>query len=114
MNYNPTLLVANTILHQSFKSNYPITHLKLQKLIYFVYKQYLKDTGNALFDEPFLTSQGGPVLHSVYEAYKGFDAANINRYMLFGNEKNPRVISRRNKAFYQAMRHALNEGRVDV
>ena len=107
MNYNPALLIANTILHHSLKGGYSITHMKLQKLIYFVYKQYLKETGDTLFDEPFLAWKNGPVLRSVYDAFRGFDGDVINRYMLFDNEKTPRIISRKNEAFYQTMNHIL-------
>ncbi|MCL2396847.1 MAG: DUF4065 domain-containing protein [Defluviitaleaceae bacterium] len=107
MNYNPALLIANTILHHFFRAGHSITHMKLQKLIYFVYKLYLKDTGDTLFDEPFLAWQHGPVLRSVYDAFKAFDDKNINRYMLFGSDKNPRVISRQNDEFYQAMHHII-------
>jgi len=108
MSYNPVLLVANTILHHSFSANYPVTHMKLQKLIYFVFKQYLEDTGDALFDEPFLAWKNGPALRSVYDAYKSSVAANINHYMLFGDEKSPRIISHKNKEFHRAMNSVLS------
>jgi len=109
MDYNPALLVANTILHKSFEAKLPINQMKLQKLIYFVFKQYLKQTGDALCEEPFLAWKSGPALRSVYETFKDFNAANINRYMLFGGEKSPRILAGGNKEFYGAMDYVLSQ-----
>lgn len=47
-----------------------LTHLKLQKLLYYCYGHVLAKHGERLFDEPFLAWQHGPVLKSVYDAYK--------------------------------------------
>ena len=109
MEYNPALLVANTILHHCFKHGFAITHMKLQKLIYFVYKHHLKQTGEVLFDEPFLAWKQGPALRSVYDIFKDFAATDINRYLIFGGEKSPRVLSRDNKEFYSAMDYVLKQ-----
>lgn len=47
------------------------THLKLQKLIYFCYADYIVSTKNKLFDDTIYAFQYGPVIKSVYERYKG-------------------------------------------
>lgn len=45
--------IANSFLQKSFEENVPLTVLKLNKLIYLFFRNYLKETGNILFSEPF-------------------------------------------------------------
>lgn len=49
----------------------PMSHLKLQKLLYLSYERFLKATGEKLFDDPIVAWKFGPVVESVYEEYKG-------------------------------------------
>ncbi|MFI0414254.1 MAG: Panacea domain-containing protein [Candidatus Thiodiazotropha sp.] len=53
-----------------------ITHLKLQKLVYYAQAWSLALRGNPLFDEDFQAWAHGPVATSVYMAYRdyGWDA----------------------------------------
>lgn len=74
------LTVANSILYMGFTDNIPITPMKLQKLTYFMYKQYLKNTGKKLFQEDFLKWMYGPVVESIYYQFKGFGAKPITRF----------------------------------
>lgn len=46
------------------------THLKLQKLTYFCYADYLCKTGERLFEDKIFAYQLGPVVKSVYDKYK--------------------------------------------
>lgn len=48
-----------------------ITHLKLQKLIYFAQAYYLANLGEELFSEDFEAWAHGPVLPSIYASYSG-------------------------------------------
>jgi len=48
----------------------PSSHLKLQKLLYFVYAEFLLRTGEKLFKEPILAFRYGPVIESVFQKYK--------------------------------------------
>lgn len=63
------LNVGNSLLSRAFKENVDVTPMKLQKLIYFVYRDYLKETNQSLFDESFQTWKYGPVLPSVYATF---------------------------------------------
>ncbi len=47
------LNVGNSILARAFTENIDITPMKLQKMIYFVYRGYLKETKIPLFNERF-------------------------------------------------------------
>lgn len=54
--------VVNTLLKFASENNHQITHLKLQKLLYFLYGEYLARTGKLLIEEHFEAWQYGPVI----------------------------------------------------
>jgi len=72
------LNVANNILKRAFRENVDITPMKLQKLLYFVYKSYLQTTGAKLFEEHFQTWRYGPVVESVYNEFRGYGSNHIS------------------------------------
>lgn len=72
--------LCNTVLKKAFSENIPVTPMKLQKLLYFIYREYLRQTGRPLFSEPFETWAYGPVIPSVYDEFKAFKAKPINRF----------------------------------
>lgn len=47
------------------------THLELEKLVYMCYADYLCATHKRLFEDKIYAFKYGPVVESVYEAYKG-------------------------------------------
>lgn len=47
------------------------THLKLEKLVYMCYADYLCNTGKKLFVDKIYAFRYGPVVESVYETYRG-------------------------------------------
>lgn len=60
--------IVNRIDRQSGES---ITHLKLQKLVYYVEAWYLANFDRPLFDEAAEAWTHGPVYRSLYDKYKG-------------------------------------------
>jgi uncharacterized phage-associated protein len=72
--------LCNTILKKSFDEAITVTPMKLQKLLYFTYKEYLRRTGKKLFVEPFQVWQYGPVLGSVYDEFKTFRGNRITHF----------------------------------
>lgn len=48
----------------------PMTNLKLQKMIYLTYADYLTKTGERLFKDPIISMPYGPVILTVYDNYK--------------------------------------------
>lgn len=76
----PAQAVCNTILQQAFKDNIPVTPMKLQKLLYFVYRDYLKTTGHELFSEKFEAWPYGPVLPSIYDEFRSFHGNPITKF----------------------------------
>lgn len=79
--------LCNTILKKSFDENIPVSPMKLQKLIYFIYRDYLQRTDTPLFTEEFQTWQYGPVLRSVYDEFKTFRANRITRFAKTANDE---------------------------
>lgn len=75
-----TQTVANTFLLLGFKEHIGISPMKLQKLTYFLYKEYLQSTDLPLFSEPFEKWRYGPVLPSLYYEFSSFGAAPITRF----------------------------------
>ena len=75
-----TQVVANTFLYRAFKENISVTPMKLQKLIYFLYREYAQESGEQLFSEQFETWKYGPVLPSVYYEFQGYDENTIDRF----------------------------------
>jgi uncharacterized phage-associated protein len=79
LNLNP-IFVANNILNRSFRDNDFITPMKLQKILYFLYRDYLKEAKVPLFAERFMAWAYGPVLGSVYDTFRKYTKNNISKY----------------------------------
>ena len=63
--------VANWFLHAIDRdAGDTITHLKLQKLLYFAQAWFLANNGKPLFSEDFQAWAHGPVLRSIFDQYK--------------------------------------------
>ena len=62
-------------------SKVPCTHLKLQKLTYLCYAEYLCKTNKKLFKDPIYAYRLGPVVSSVYKKYrkKAFSSLEDNK-----------------------------------
>jgi len=73
-------ILSNNILRRSFEQSSPISPMKLQKLLYFVYRDFLQQMGQPLFSERFEVWQFGPVLPSVYHEFKQFRSNPIKSY----------------------------------
>lgn len=70
-----SLDIANLI-----SSKIECTHLKLQKLLYFFYVNYIKQYGKAPFQEKFVAWKYGPVIKEVYDTYKKYSDNNIDDF----------------------------------
>lgn len=73
-------VVANTFLYYAFNEDISITPMKLQKLIYFFYREYAQKTGRALFSDQFEAWMYGPVLSSVYYEFQSFGSHKIDKF----------------------------------
>lgn len=66
--------VAAFIIELSEQTGEPLTNMKLQKLVYYVYAWFAVEKKKPLFDEKILAWKYGPAIASVYEAYKDYGA----------------------------------------
>lgn len=77
-NYD-ALTVANYVVHHALNSKNDISHLKLQKILYFIEAHYLVERGKSLIAEHFEKWKLGPVVPKVYHEYKTFGSRPITR-----------------------------------
>ena len=71
--------VARYIITYFSKIRRPVTHLKLQKLLYFAWVDYYRERKDYLFDEEMAAWRLGPVSLSVYAEYCAYGAMPIDR-----------------------------------
>ena len=64
--------VALWILAEAKKQGICMTHMKLQKLLYYAQAYHIAITGNTLFRNPIFAWQHGPVVPDVYHSFSKF------------------------------------------
>ena len=69
--------LANYIVDKCIKDNVPITNLQLQRILYFVQKDFLK-RGFRAFSDDMEAWELGPVVPNVYFYFCGFGAMPIS------------------------------------
>lgn len=75
-----TQAIANTFILNGAKEDIPLTPMKIQKLVYILYKHYYKQTKTKLFTENFEKWKYGPVLPSLYYEFKSFGATPVTKF----------------------------------
>lgn len=60
-----------------FLSVKPMSHLKVQKLVYLAYKEYLSEYQMPLFEEKIVAYKYGPVVEEVYQKFRDYGASEI-------------------------------------
>ena len=80
------LHLANNFIQKALQEDISLSPMKLQKLIYFTYRDYLQGTGDKLFIDPFCVWKYGPVVEVVYSHFKPFGANSINRFYRDSND----------------------------
>ena len=71
--------VAQYIINKCSIEERPVSNLKLQKLLYFVWIEYRKRTGTKLFGDKIYAWQFGPVVPDVYYDYCAYGGMDIDR-----------------------------------
>lgn len=72
--------VSKYIINYLNEKSYPVNHLKLQKLLYYIEAWYTVFTGSNLFEEQIEAWQHGPVIRKVWDYFK-------NKSILYDNLK---------------------------
>ena len=71
----PALHIADFFVRKFAESEGPITHLKLQKLLYYAQGVGFGRANSKLIKEPFLAWEHGPVIREIYDHYKPYGNA---------------------------------------
>lgn len=69
--------LENVTEYDNYEVYEGLSHLKLQKLIYYAQGLYLAYTGNSLFKDKILAWEHGPVSPTLYQEYKIFGRNDI-------------------------------------
>ena len=70
--------IANYIVGKCSKDKCTVTNLQLQKILYFLQREYLHNNGTPLFDDDIEAWQFGPVIPEVYYRFCAFGAMPIS------------------------------------
>lgn len=73
-------VLSNNILLRARREHIPVSPMKIQKLLYYTCVKYAKETGDTPISEQFEVWPYGPVLPSVYYAYKPFKSSPIKGF----------------------------------
>ncbi len=76
-----TKSIVNYIINRALKDGVPLTHLKLQKLLYFLNGYYIAVTGRPLIDRTFEAWDYGPVVPAIYHELKKYGGAPITTFV---------------------------------
>ena len=72
--------ICNEIINRSIKASKPITALKLQKIIYFIYGYGLAKYNKVLFNANFKAWRYGPVDETIYQEFKSYGGEDITSF----------------------------------
>lgn len=89
--YSPSL-IANAFLMKAREKGVPISHMKLQKLVFFLHAWGLALHGSSPVTERPEAWQYGPVFDTLYHELKGFGSNTINQYLV---QMDPRTGERK-------------------
>lgn len=87
------LNMAKYIIDKCTRDKYPISNLQLQKILYYIQKEFLQH-GSMAFPENIEAWQFGPVVPEVYRQYCGFGALPIRmRYAVVVQPNDENIIN---------------------
>lgn len=69
--------IAKYIVSKCARENEPISNLQLQKILYYIQREYVRCTGKGLFTDKIEAWQFGPVVRDVYYTYAIFGGSSI-------------------------------------
>ena len=72
--------IAQYVVNYFIRCKKPVTNLKLQKILYFLWIDYFKDNGEYLFNENFEAWVLGPVVPQAYYEFSAYGADIILRF----------------------------------
>lgn len=83
--------ISKHIVNKCIDDKCPISNLQLQKILYYIQKEYLKSKNAPIFPDEIEAWQFGPVVPEVYYFFCGFGAMRIS--LKFDYDKTEKEIS---------------------
>lgn len=81
----PATLIAYAFVKKGIEDGAPVTQMKLQKMVYFAQGIHLAVHGVPLIDDIIQAWKYGPVIPSIYQAYKSYGSSKItDTYRIMG------------------------------
>jgi uncharacterized phage-associated protein len=77
MSVYPAIEVARWILSEATRRSISLSHMQLQKILYYAQGYSLGMSGEKLFDEPIMAWEHGPVVPEIYQYFRNFGANKI-------------------------------------
>ena len=84
--------LSKYIITKCARENKPISNLQLQKILYFIQKEYLQKKGVPAFNDPIEAWQFGPVVPRSYYRFCGYGGMPIHTEYVFDIEQNDKNI----------------------
>lgn len=84
-----SLFIANRFIDLATQNGRQLTHMQVQKLVYFAHALALVTLNNPLIRESFQAYPFGPVETTLYEALRGYGARPITTQILIQQEEHP-------------------------
>jgi len=108
--YKP-ILIANAFIYMSRETGVPsprsLTHMKLQKLVYFVHAWGLTLHGQSPLSERPQTWEYGPIFDSLYHVLKSYGSHPVKEYLVTMNPATGRreamIPFRKNREFWNLL-----------
>lgn len=97
------LIVSNNILNLANIDKISVTPMKLQKLLYFLYRDYLQKTKKPLFSERFEAWKYGPVISSVYAEFSHYKDKPIKEFYKDSEGHSYKLNEEKNRAFGEVL-----------
>lgn len=69
--------VAKLIINSGIKENSPVSNWQLQRILYILQKEWLKNRSRPLFKEEIVAADFGPKIHEVYGRFCGYGSLRI-------------------------------------
>ena len=97
--------VAKAIINYSIDNEFPISNLKLQKILYYVQAAFLTEKNRPAFNEDIVSWRYGPVVEEVYRKYK----YNSDRPILEKEDMDESIFSKNDLEIIQKVTECKNK-----
>lgn len=84
--------IANELLDLAARDNRKLTQIEIQKLVYFSHGWHLALVGQNLIEEQIEAWKYGPVVRSLYDAFKKFGSSEITEKAVYWKISNSRLV----------------------